>query len=103
MPKKAISKKKLCTKKKIILVGKTEKTTPSPHIPYEAINTLIGKIISEVNIEDKVRWAWGIMSEYRVMTSSSLVSKHIAKCKECQDFLNARKSLAELVIRAARV
>jgi hypothetical protein len=99
---KTLHAKKQATKTKVIAERKTKTKISSDHIQTHIIDDLIQKIVSAVDLDEKVRWSWGLMSECRVLENSSSINKHILKCKSCQDFLNARKSLAELVIRAAR-
>jgi len=94
--KKPIIKTKATAEKKI-------KTKISPdHIQTHIIDDLIQKIVSAVDLDEKVRWSWGLITECRALESSPAINKHIAKCKICHEFLNARKSLSELIIRAAR-
>jgi hypothetical protein len=104
MPKqKIVPKKKPLPKKKVAVSKQLREKIPAAHIQCDSINDLTEKIVQAVDIEEKVRWSWGLMSECRVLESSSATNKHMAKCKSCRDFLNARKSLAELIIKAGRI
>ena len=85
------------------LKKKVKKTLPSSHLLSEAINGLIEKIINEVDIEEKIKWSWGVMKECEILESSKVTIKHVAKCKSCKDFLDSRKLLAKLVIQGGRV
>jgi hypothetical protein len=82
---------------------KVKKTVPSSHLLSEVINGLIEKIINEVVIEEKIRWSWGVMKECEILESAKIAKKHVAKCKNCKDFLDSRKLLAKLVIQEGRV
>lgn len=82
---------------------KVKKTVPSSHLQPEAINGLIEKIINEVDIEEKIKWSWGVMKECEILESSKVAKKHVAKCKSCKNFLDARKLLAKVVIQGGRV
>ena len=113
--KKAIPKARLATKTKAVLAKKSatkreatgqekpKTTIPIDHVQTHAADELIQKIVCAVDIDEKVRWSWGLMAECRALESSPATNKHIAKCKSCQDFLNARKSLAELIVKAGRI
>jgi len=89
---KALQAKKAVTKTKISTV----------HIQTHIIDELIQKIVGAVDLDEKVRWSWGLVNECRSFENSPSVNKHLIKCKSCHDFLNSRKSLAELIIRAGR-
>ncbi|MFZ2148486.1 MAG: hypothetical protein WAV28_14825 [Sedimentisphaerales bacterium] len=74
----------------------------SSHLHLELIDDLVGKIASEAEVKEKLRWSWGLMKECEILVSSEAAKKHIAKCKSCRDFLNSRRLLAELVILGGR-
>ena len=99
---KTVLSKKLVTKTMVTDKKKTKTKISSDHIQTHIIDDLIQKIVTAIDLDEKVRWSWGLMSECRVLENSPSVNKHLVKCKSCHDFLNARKSLAELIIRAAR-
>jgi len=69
----------------------------------EQINGLIERIINEVNIEEKIKWSWGVMKEREILESSKATIKHAAKCNRCKEFLDSRKLLAKLVIQGGKV
>jgi hypothetical protein len=89
-------------KQKVELKRKTKKIVPSAHLSSAMIDDLVIKIVNAVDIEEKIKWSWGIMQEYQVLISSPIAKKHMEKCKSCHEFLIARKCLAELVIQAGR-
>ena len=74
----------------------------SKHLQYELISDLVEKIVNTADVREKVRWSWGVMKECEIVNFSKATKKHIEKCKSCQDFLNSRKALAELVIQRGR-
>lgn len=82
---------------------KVKKTVPPSHLLPEAINGLIEKIVNEVDVEEKIKWSWGVMKECEILESLKVAKKHVAKCKSCKDFLDSRKLLAKLVIQGGRV
>jgi len=75
----------------------------SSHLQLELIDDLVGKIVSEAEVEEKLRWSWGLMKECEILGSSETAKKHITKCKACRDLLDSRKLLAKLVIQGGRV
>ena len=82
---------------------KIRSNTPSAHLPRQAIEDLTEKIINAVDVQEKVRWSWGIMHECQVVQSLPALRKHIEGCENCRDFFIARKALAELIIQAGRI
>jgi hypothetical protein len=90
-------------KQKVEPKKKIKKKASSAHLSPEVIDDLIIKIVNTVDVQEKVKWSWGVMQECHVLTSSHSAKKHLEKCKSCQEFLTARKCLAELVIQAGRM
>jgi len=72
------------------------------HLQAELVSDLVEKIVGAVDVQEKVRWSWGVMKECETLESSRATKKHIEKCESCRDFLSSRKSLAELVIQGGR-
>ena len=99
MSKKKLPKKQIKTKKRI--TSKYKRV--AEHIHTQTINELIEKIVNAAETDEKVKWSWGLMTECRVLEDSPVISKHIEKCKSCQDFIYSRKSLAELIIKGGRL
>ena len=81
---------------------KAKPKVSSAHLQHELVDDLVEKIVNAPDIEEKLRWSWGLIKEREVLNSSRATKKHIEKCKNCRDFLNSRKSLAELVIQGGR-
>jgi len=82
---------------------KVKKGTSSSHLQFELISDLIEKAVNEVDIEEKIKWSWGVMKECEILESSKVAKKHVEKCESCKDFLNSRKLLAKLVIQGGRM
>jgi hypothetical protein len=72
------------------------------HLHYELVNDLVEKTVCTTDVEEKIRWSWGVMKECEVLESSKSAKKHIEKCKSCEEFLNSRKLLAKLIIQGGR-
>jgi hypothetical protein len=91
MPGKTKSKKRVSPK----ILG--------AHLQYELINDLVEKVVCTTDVEEKIRWSWGVMKECEILEASKGAKKHLEKCKSCEEFLNSRKLLAKLVIQGGRV
>jgi hypothetical protein len=78
------------------------KTSPS-HLQYESVSNLVEKVVCATDIEEKIKWSWGVMKECEILESSKVTKKHVEKCESCKDFLNSRKLLAKLVIQGGRM
>ncbi len=70
---------------------------------YELVNDLAEKVVCTTDVEEKIRWSWGVMKECEVLEVSKDAKKHVEKCKSCEEFLKSRKLLAKLIIQGGRV
>jgi len=100
---KAVPAKKTVAKRKVAIEEKIKTKISADHIQCDLIDDLIERIVNTIDLDEKVRWSWDLMSECRALENSPAINKHMVKCKSCENFLRARKSLAELIIKGARV
>jgi hypothetical protein len=81
---------------------KTKSKISTAHLQHRLIDNLLEKIASETDVEEKIRWSWGLMKECEFLSFSEAAQKHITKCKTCRELLDSRKLLAKLVIQRGR-